>query len=67
MNWNEREAIRERLMENLASFMISHGTIKSDRERANPYTCIRMVELTWRGKEYLITQVDGMTCRIEQE
>ena len=36
MNWNEREAIRDRLMENLARHMISHGIIKSDRERANP-------------------------------
>lgn len=31
MNWNEREAIRERLMENLSCFMIQHGEIKKDR------------------------------------
>ena len=37
MNWNEREAIRDRLMENLARHMISHGIIKSDRERSNPF------------------------------
>ena len=67
MNWNEKEQIRERLMENLASFMISHGVIKSDRERANPYTCVRIVRLVWRDKPFTITQVDGMTCLIERE
>lgn len=67
MNWNEREAIRERLMENLARHMISHGIIKSDRERANPYTCVRMIELVWQGIPFTITQVDGMTCLIERE
>ena len=67
MTWNEREEIRDRLMENLARFMIMHGTIKRDREQSNPYTCVRMIELTWRGTDYLITQVDGMTCRIDKD
>ena len=67
MTWNEREEMRDRLMENLARFMIMHGTVKSDRERSNYYCSIRMIELTWRGQDFLITQVDGMTCRIDKE
>lgn len=67
MNWNEREAIRERLMEKLSCFMIQHGEIKKDRVQSNPYTCVEMVELTWRGQDFLITIVDGMTCRIDKQ
>ncbi len=67
MNWNEREAIRERLMANLSEFMIAHGKIRSDRARSNPYTCVEMIELTFRGRDFLITIVDGMTCRIEKQ
>ena len=67
MNWNEREAIRERLMANLSEFMIANGKIHSDRVRSNPYTCVEMIELTFRGRDFLITIVDGMTCRIEKQ
>lgn len=67
MTWNEREEMRDRLMENLAGHMIRRGEIISDRERSNYYCCIRMVELNWMGQAFLITQVDGMTCRIEKE
>lgn len=67
MNWNEREAIRERLMVNLTRFMIAYGEVKNDRVRSNPYTCVEMVELTWRGHDFLITIVDGMTCRIDKQ
>ena len=42
MTWNEREEMRDRLMENLARFMIMHGTVKSDRERSNYYCSIRI-------------------------
>lgn len=57
----------DRLMENLASWMISHGIIHSDRERSKYYTGVRMVDVTWRGQRYTIVQVDGMTCRIDKE
>ena len=67
MTWNEKEEMKERLMENLAGHMIRRGTIKSDRERSNPYCCVRMVKLNWMGCDFLITEVDGMTCRIEKE
>lgn len=67
MTWNEKEQMLDALRENIADFMISHGDIKSDRERSNYYCCIRMIELTWRGIDFLITQVDGMTCRIEKQ
>ena len=66
MTWNERDTIRRNLLENLAAFMIQKGEIISDRERSNYYCCIRMVELKWRGFEFLITEVDGETCRIEK-
>ena len=67
MNWNEKEAIRDGLMENLARYMISHGEVTSDRQRSNYYCCVRMVELIWRGIPFLITKVDGMTCRIDKQ
>ena len=67
MNWNEKEAIKDKLRNNLADFMIRHGEVISDRERSNYYCCIRMVELTWRGSQFLITEVDGLTCRIEKQ
>ena len=66
MTWNERDTIRRNLLENLASHMIRHGEIISDRERSNYYCCIRMVELKWRGIDFLITEVDGETCLIEK-
>lgn len=66
MTWNEKEEIRDRLRGNIADFMIRHGDIISDREKSNYYCCIRMVELDWRGIRFLITEVDGLTCRIER-
>lgn len=58
--------MNEQLLENLADWMLSHGTITSDRERSNEYTGVRIVTLDWRGGSYTIIQVDGMTCRIER-
>lgn len=60
------DAMNDRLLENLARWMISHGTIISDRERSNYYTAVRIIILNWRGNEYTIVQVDGMTCRIDK-
>lgn len=67
MNWNEKEAIRNNLLQNLADFMILHGEVKSDRQRSNYYCCVRIIELTWRGIPFTITEVDGMICRIDRE
>lgn len=66
MTWNEKEEMMDKLRENIAEFMIDHGVVKSDRERSNPYTCIRMIEVTFRGIGFMIIMVDGMTCRIER-
>jgi len=66
MNWNEKANAKQRLMENLAAYMIQKGTIKSDRSRSNAYAYMRIVELSFRGESFTITQVDGMTCRIEK-
>ena len=66
MNWNEREKILDRLKENIADYMIRHGKVNRDRERSNYYCSARMIELTWRGQNFIITQVDGLTCRIEK-
>lgn len=57
---------RHKLLENLANWMETHGTILSDRERSNYYTGVRIVEVSWQGKNYRIIQVDGMTCSIEK-
>ena len=59
--------MNDELMENLARWMISHGTVLSDRERSNYYTGVRIVEVNWRGRRYTIVQVDGMTCRIDRK
>ena len=67
MTWNERDTMRRRILENLADHMIRRGEIINDRERSNYYCCIRMVELNWMGGRFLITEVDGETCRIERK
>ena len=57
----EREA---RLMSNLADWMEKHGTVLSDRQRSNAYTGVRILEVRWRGSDWRIIEVDGMTCQI---
>ena len=59
----EREA---RLMLNLADWMEKHGTVLSDRQRSNAYTGVRILEVRWRGSDWRIVEVDGMTCQIER-
>ena len=59
----EREA---RLMSNLEDWMEKHGTVLSDRQRSNAYTGVRILEVRWRGSEWRIVEVDGMTCQIER-
>ena len=57
----EREA---KLMSNLADWMEKHGTVLSDRQRSNAYTGVRILEVRWRGSDWRIIEVDGMTCQI---
>ena len=59
----EREA---RLMSNLADWMEKHGTVLFDRQRSNAYTGVRILEVRWRGSDWRIVEVDGMTCQIER-
>ena len=59
----EREA---RLMSNIAEWMEKHGTVLSDRQRSNAYTGVRILEVRWRGSDWRIVEVDGMTCQIER-
>ena len=59
----EREA---KLMSNLADWMEKHGTVLFDRQRSNAYTGVRILEVRWRGSEWRIVEVDGMTCQIER-
>ena len=59
----EREA---KLMSNLADWMEKHGTVLFDRQRSNAYTGVRILEVRWRGSNWRIVEVDGMTCRIER-
>ncbi len=59
--------MNERLLENLADWMLTHGTVLSDRERSNEYCGVRIAKVLWRGQKYTIIQVDGMTCRIEKD
>ena len=59
----EREA---RLMSNLADWMEKHGTVLFDRQRSNAYTGVRILEVRWRGSNWRIVEVDGMTCQIER-
>ena len=59
----EREA---RLMSNLSAWMEKHGRVLSDRQRSNAYTGVRILEVRWRGSDWRIVEVDGMTCQIER-
>ena len=59
----EREA---KLMSNLADWMEKHGTVLFDRQRSNAYTGVRILEVRWRGSNWRIVEVDGMTCQIER-
>ena len=55
-----------KLLDNIAVWMISHGSINNQIIRSNEYTGVEIYELTWRGIEFRIVQVDGMTCVIER-
>ena len=66
MNIADKMEMEARLMSNLADWMEKHGTVLSDRQRSNAYTGVRILEVRWRGSDWRIVEVDGMTCQIEQ-
>ena len=66
MNILDRMEAEDRLKCNLADWMEKHGEVITDRQRSNYYACVRIREIRWRGSLYQITDVDGMTCRIER-
>ena len=66
MNIADKMEMESRLMGNLADWMEKHGTVISDRQRSNAYTGVRILEVRWRGHDWRIVEVDGMTCRIER-
>ena len=66
MNIADKMESEARLMSNLADWMEKHGTVLFDRQRSNAYTGVRSLEVRWRGSDWRIVEVDGMTCQIEQ-
>ena len=67
MNYADKMEQEARLMSRLADWMEKHGEVLSDRQRSNAYTGVRIREVIWRGSQYEIIDVDGMTCRIERK
>ena len=66
MNIADKMESEARLMSNLADWMEKHGDVLSDRQRSNAYTGVRILEVRWRGSDWRIVEVDGMTCQIER-
>lgn len=66
INIAEKMERKSRLQSNLSRWMIQHGTVLSDRSRSNEYVGVRIMEVRWRNENWRITEVDGMTCRIER-
>ena len=66
INYADKMEMESKLMSNLADWMETHGTVLSDRSRSNAYTGVRIREIAWRGGNYEIVDVDGMTCRIDR-
>lgn len=54
------------LLEGLAYWLTTHGTILSDENHSNEHVGMRTVTVRWQNQNYNIIQVDGMTCKIEQ-
>ena len=66
INYADKMEQEARLMGGLSDWMEKHGTVLSDRQRSNFYTGVRILEVQWRGIDWRIVEVDGMTCRIER-
>ena len=54
------------LLEGLAYWLTTHGTILSDENRSNEHVGMRTVTVRWQNQNYTIIQVDGTPCKIEQ-
>ena len=65
MNIADKMEMESRLMQGLAEWMGKHGRVLSDRTRRNAFTAVRIREISWRGRDYRIIEVDGMACSIE--
>ena len=66
INYADKMEQEARLKGNLAEWMEKHGNVLSDRQRSNAYAGVRILEVRWRGSDWLIVEVDGMTCQIER-
>lgn len=66
MNIAEKMERENRLKTNLSRWMEQHGTVLFDRSQRNAYVDLRIVEVLWRNVTWRLTEVDGMTCRIER-
>lgn len=66
MNIADKMERENRLKTNLFRWMEQHGTVLHDRSRSNAYVGVRILEVLWRNEKWRITEVDGMTCRIER-
>ena len=66
MNIVEKMERENRLKTNLSRWMEQHGTVLFDGSQRNAYVDLRIVEVLWRNITWRLTEVDGMTCRIER-
>lgn len=66
MNYAEKMEMESRLLGNIEGWMERRGQVIRDRQQSNPYCGIRILEIFWKGIHFVITEVDGMTCRIER-
>ncbi len=62
---NGKGIMDERVLDSVARWLETYGTVLSDEQRSNEYTGVRIVTVRWQNKKYQIVQVDGMTCKIE--
>ncbi len=62
---NGKGIVGERVLDSVARWLETYGTVLSDEQRSNEYTGVRIVTVRWQNKKYQIVQVDGMTCKIE--
>ena len=66
INYADKMEMESKLMGNIADWMEKHGRVLSARKQSNAYTGVRILEVRWRGSDWRIIEVDGMTCQIER-
>ena len=66
INYADKMEQEARLKGNLAEWMEKHGNVLSDRQRSNAYVGVRILDVRWRGFDWRIIEIDGMTCQIER-